>query len=138
MNQDFILWPLLTQVLLVLLLFVRLGQVKDRARAANLIDPAATALDNDAWPDDVRKVANNIRNQFQVPVLFFVLVLVLYARGSADAFALALAWLFVVSRAVHSLIHIGANYVPNRTRVFKLGVLCVFGLVALVIRALFT
>lgn len=136
MNQDLILWPLLAQVLLVLALFIRLAQVKDRARAAGLIDPAVTALDNDAWPEDVRKVANNMRNQFQVPVLFYVLVLVLFVRGSADVLALVVAWLFVASRVVHSYIHIGSNYVPNRTRAFKLSVLCVIALTILVIRAL--
>ena len=136
MNQDLILWPLAAQVLLVLLLFIRLGQVKARAFAGGLIDPAVTALDNDAWPDEVRKVANNIRNQFQVPVLFFVLTLALFARGSVDLLALAIAWLFVASRLVHSYIHIGSNYVPNRTRVFTVGVLCVLVLLGLLVRAL--
>ena len=136
MNQALILWPLVAQVLLVVLLFIRLGMVKDRARAAGAVDLVVTALDNDAWPDDVRQVANNIRNQFQVPVLFFVLVLALFAHGSADPFALALAWLFVASRIVHSYIHVGSNYVPNRTRVFKLGLFCVLGLLALLVRAL--
>ena len=136
MNQALLLWPLIAQVLLVVLLFVRLGTVKDRARAAGGIDAAVTALDNDAWPDEVRKVANNIRTQFRVPVLFFVLVLALFAHGSADVFALVLAWLFVASRVVHSYIHISSNYVPTRTRVFKLGLLCVVGLAALLVRAL--
>ena len=136
MNPDLILWPLAAQVLLVLLLFVRLGQVKGRARRAGLIDPAVTALDNDAWPDEVRKVANNIRNQFQVPVLFFVLTLALFAHGSVDVFALVVAWTFVASRLVHSYIHIGSNYVPNRTRAFTIGVLCVLVLLGLLVRAL--
>lgn len=136
MNQDLLLWPLAAHIVLVLLLFLRLGQLKDRARAKGLIDPAKTALDNDAWPDDVRKVANNIRNQFQVPVLFFVLVLALYVHGSGETFALVLAWLFVATRVAHSYIHIGSNVVPKRTRMFKLGFLCVIGLTFLLIRAL--
>lgn len=138
MNPDLILWPLVIQVTLTLVLFVRLGQLKDRARAAGLIDPARTALDNDAWPDDVRQVANNIRNQSQLPVLFFVLVVALHATGSVDIVALAVAWAFVISRVVHSAIHIGKNYVPNRTRVFKLGFLMLVALTALLIRALVT
>lgn len=136
MNQNLLLWPLVAHVVLVLLLFVRLGQLKDRARAKGLVDPAVTALDNDAWPDDVRKVANNIRNQFQVPVLFFVLVLALCVQGSVSTAAVVLAWLFVATRFVHSYIHIGSNYVPNRTRVFKLSFFCVIGLTALLLRAL--
>jgi hypothetical protein len=136
MNQDLILWPLVAEIVLVIVLFIRLGQLKERARAAGAIDPTVTALDNDAWPDDVRKVANNIRNQFQVPVLFFVLVLALFVHGSTDVFALVLAWLFVASRVVHSYIHVGSNYVPNRTRVFKVGLVCVVGLLGLLVRAL--
>jgi hypothetical protein len=136
MDQDLILWPLVAQVILVILLFIRLGQVKDRARAAGAIDLEATALDNDAWPDEVRKVANNIRNQFQVPVLFFALVLSLHSLGSVDIYALVFAWIFVATRVIHSYIHIGSNFVPSRTRVFKLGVVCVAVLTALLIRAL--
>ena len=136
MHQDLILWPLVAQVILVILLFIRLGQLKDRARDSGAANLEVTALDNDAWPDDVRKVANNIRNQSQVPVLFFALVLALYAHNSVDIYALVIAWIFVATRVVHSYIHIGANFVPNRTRAFKLSVLCVILLTALLIRAL--
>ena len=136
MTRDLLLWPLVVHVLLVLWLFYRLGKVKDRARADGLIDPEVIALDNDAWPDDVRQVANNIRNQFQLPVLFYVLVLALYVSNSVDLLALVFAWVFVATRFVHTHIHIGSNYVPNRTRVFKLGFVCLLVLAALLIRAL--
>ncbi len=136
MNQALILWPLVAQVILVVLLFIRLGQVKDRARAANLIDPERTALDNDAWPDEVRKVANSIRNQFQVPVLFFVVVLALHALDAVDIYALVFAWIFVATRVVHASIHISSNYVPSRTRAFKLSLVVLAILLALLIRAL--
>ena len=135
MKQHLILWPLIAQTILILLLFVRLGQLKDRARAAGKVDLTLTALDNDAWPDDVRKVANNIRTQFQIPVLFFVLVLALYAHGAVDGWARAFAWAFVASRIAHSYVHIGSNYVPRRTLFFKLSVLFVIGLLFLLIRA---
>ena len=136
MDQDLILWPLVAQVILVILLFIRLGQVKDRARAAGAVDFELTALDNDAWPDEVRQVANNIRNQFQVPVLFFVLVLALYARSSVNIYALVFAWIFVATRVMHSLIHVGSNFVPRRTRAFKLSLVVVAILAGLLIRAL--
>ena len=136
MDQALILWPLVAQVILVILLFIRLGQVKDRARATGAIDLEVIALDNDAWPDYCRQVANNIRNQFQVPVLFFALVLALYAHGSADIYALVFAWIFVATRVLHSYIHIGSNFVPSRTRAFKLSLVCVVALTGLLIRAL--
>ena len=136
MDPNLILWPLVAQVILVILLFILLGQVKDRARAAGAIDLEVTALDNDAWPDEVRQVANNIRNQFQVPVLFFALVLALYAHGSADVYAIVMSWIFVATRVMHSAIHISSNFVPARTRAFKLSLVCVIVLTVLLIRAL--
>jgi hypothetical protein len=136
MNQELILWPLIIQMVLTLLMFLRLGTVKARARAAGEVDLTVTALNNDAWPDDVRKISNNIRNQFQLPVLFYALVLALFALESVDVFAITLAFLFVASRLPHAFIHTGSNYVPNRTRVFKVGVLCVIGLVGLLARAI--
>ena len=136
MDQNLIFWPLVAQVILVILLFIRLGQVKDRARAAGGIDLERTALDNDAWPDEVRQVANNIRNQSQVPLLFFVLVLALHSLRAVDIYALVFAWIFVAPRVMHSAIHIGSNFVPARTRAFKLGVVCVAVLTALLVRAL--
>ena len=136
MNQELILWPVIIQMVLTLLLFFRLGTVKARAKAAGEVDLTVTALNNDAWPDDVRKISNNIRNQFQIPVLFYVLVLALFVLESVDVFAITLAFLFAASRLVHAYIHTGSNDVPNRTRVFKVGVLCVIGLVGLLIRAI--
>ena len=138
MNQELILWPILAQVILTLGLFIRLGQVKDQARAANEVDLGVTALDNDAWPDYVRQVANCMRNQFQVPVLFYVLLFMLFVLDAVETVAIVLAWLFIASRLVHAFIHTGTNHVPHRTRVFKLSVLLVIGLSALVIRALAT
>ena len=138
MNQELIFWPLIAQVLLTLVLFLWLNVVKARARAANEVDLTVTPLDNDAWPDYARKIANSMRNQFQVPVLFYVLVLSLFVLQGVDVFAMVLASAFVATRVVHAYVHTGSNYVPHRTRVFKFGVLCVIGLAALLVRAVVT
>ena len=136
MNQELIFWPIVAQMLLTLLLFVRLGMVKGRARAAGAVDLSASALDNDAWPDEVRKVANSIRNQFQLPVLLYVMALAFFALRAVDVYALGVAWLFVGSRVVHAYVHTSSNHVPTRTGVFKFGTVCVIGLFALLVRAL--
>ena len=73
---------------------------------------------------------------FKLAVLFYVIVLALFAHRSVDMLAVVVAWLFVASRVVHSWIHIGSNYVPNRTRVFKLGVLFLVVLLGLLIYGL--
>lgn len=132
MSRDLIFLPILVQVLLTLLVFVTLLQAKLRAVKAGTVDKARVALHEDAWPNEVLQVNNNIRNQFQLPVLFYVLALVLWALDAVGVLALAAAWLFVVSRLVHAWIHLTSNYVPNRRRAFTVGWFLLLVIVALV------
>lgn len=137
MSRDLIFLPVLVQVLLTLLVFVALIRAKVRAVKAGTVDMARRALHEDAWPDDVLQVNNNIRNQFQLPVLFYVLSFSLWAMDAVGVPALAVAWLFVVSRLVHAWIHVGSNYVPNRRRAFTVGWFLLLVMVALAAWALF-
>ncbi len=121
MNRDLIFGPILVQVLLTLATYVLLIKAKIRAMKAGEVDMARRALHDDAWPESVMKINNNIRNQFEVPVLFYVLAFALWALDAVHWVALAAAWLFAVSRIVHAWIHIGTNYVPNRRRAFTVG-----------------
>lgn len=69
------------------------------------------------------KVSNNIANQFEVPILFYVLCLVAYSLNVAGTLAVTLAWLFAISRYAHAYVHINSNYVPIRLRLFLVGCL---------------
>ena len=64
MSRDQIFGPLLAQVFLTLIAYVMLVQVKIRAMKAGQVDMARRALHDDAWPESVIKINNNIRNQF--------------------------------------------------------------------------
>lgn len=79
------------------------------------------ALDNRAWPESVVKVSNNLANQFESPVLFYALCLMLHAIDGVSLPALLLAWLYVALRVVHAGIHIGSNQLSRRMPVFVLG-----------------
>lgn len=121
MTRDLIFWPVLAQVLLTLFVYVALIKRKIAAMRAGRVDMERRALHDDAWPDDVMQINNNIRNQFELPVLFYVLALALWAVDAVHAAALAVAALFVLSRIVHVWIHIGSNDVPARRRAFTVG-----------------
>jgi hypothetical protein len=75
------------------------------------------ALDNRVWPEDVVKVSNNITNQFEAPILFYVLCLLIFNINAAGAIALLLAWL----------------YVPVRMRLFLLGCLILLAMLLLAV-----
>ncbi len=130
-SSETVFLPLLLQVLLTFGLYIALAVTKARASRLGLVDLERRALDADAWPENVQKINNNNRNQFEVPVLFYILVVVLYQLGAAGLLAQALAWLFVASRLVHAYIHTGSNIVPVRRGIFMFGCLVVLALLVL-------
>lgn len=133
MNRDLIFGPVLAQVLLTLIVYVLLVQAKIRAMKAGQVDMARRALHDDAWPDSVMKINNNIRNQFEVPVLFYAVAFSLWALDAVGAAAIAAAWLFAASRIFHAYVHIVPNYVPTRRRAFTVGWLIVVVMVCLAV-----
>jgi hypothetical protein len=123
MKENYIFLPLVIQIGLVFWLYIYLAITKSRAMKAGQVDEQRRALHDDAWPDSVLQVNNCIRNQFEVPVLFYILVIVLWLTQSVNLVIHILAWVFVASRILHAYIHIGSNYVPMRRRVFMFGCL---------------
>ena len=102
----------------------RIGEMRRRRISAGELATArqaATAL------QDV-SAADNFRNLFEVPVLFYVLCLALYVTHRQDAVLLALCWLFVALRAVHSAIHCTYNNVMHRFFVYVTSTVLLFGL----------
>ena len=132
MTSYSIFWPVLVQIFLTLSLFVVLGMKKASAVRAGAVDRKQAALDNRAWPAAVVKVSNNIANQFETPILFYVLCMLLYSMDAVGVSALILAWVFSISRVAHAYIHIGSNHVPMRLRLFLVG--C-FALIVMLILA---
>ncbi len=82
------------------------------------------ALNNRAWPDQVLRLGNNFDNQFDVPMMWYGCCALLVATGLADGVSVALSWMFVAARILHSYVHTGSNYVPLRMRIFLAGFVC--------------
>ena len=126
-NQVAILYPVFVQVLLVVVVGVSMAGA--RARAVKTMDRQRgnpdLAMGRVDWPDDAAKRAANYRNQFESPVLFYVVVAFALITKGADSLMIALAWLFVLTRIVHAAIHVGPNKVRWRSPAFALGFLIV-------------
>lgn len=131
MNRDLVFIPMLLQISLTLFMFIRLGTVKSKAARLFEVDEKRRALHQDAWPDYVLKVSNNISNQFETPVLFYVLSLIAWANSNVGWLFLALAYTFVATRFIHAHVHVGKNVVALRRKVFSAGVLLLILMTAL-------
>ncbi len=68
----------------------------------------------------LQQIGRHAQNHFEVPPLFYIAVLFLYATGNVAPLAVALAWLYFASRCVHSFIHLGSNDVTHRFIAFIL------------------
>lgn len=121
MNQTAIFWPLLAQVLLVYIVYAVLS-----VRRRNAVRSGEARINQfktrAAEPESSITAANNIINQFELPVLFYVVCLSLYVTTGVSYVALVLAWLFVASRYAHAWFHLTTNRIKFRSRAFILGV----------------
>ena len=136
MDPKLIFWPVVVQIALTAYMYIRLKNVKVEAVKAGGLDRQKLALHPEAWPDSVLKVNNNLRNQFEAPVLFYVVTIIVFVLGAVNPVTLGLAWLFVLSRLVHAYIHTGPNIVKHRLKAFTVGVVAVLGMLGAVIYAL--
>jgi hypothetical protein len=67
------------------------------------------------------RAADNFRNLFELPVLFYLALVVAAQAGLASTGVLALAWLFVALRYVHSWIQCTYNKVMHRFYAYVAG-----------------
>lgn len=111
-----ILIPLLVQVLLTFSVWVYLYARRIPEIRRNAIDPqklqdraAAHAL----LPDSAN-ASNNLKNLFELPVLFYAAVLLSLVLMIQDPALVRLAWGFVLLRIVHSTVHCTYNNVTHR------------------------
>ncbi len=136
MARHLIYWPVLALILIPILVLLLNGKRKNDAVKTGDFDRERAAMDNEAWSKPVVLTSKNLANQFQLPVIFYVLCLVLASLDAVDILTLVVAWLFVASRYAHAYVHVSTNYVPNRLRAFLLGAVFLFVLLGLTIRAL--
>lgn len=139
MNQNLMILPVFAQVLLTLGVMSVMGARRRTALQTKATRMKDIALGQDAWPEDAMKAANNYKNLFEMPVLFFAACAFAMITKSVDVTLLALAFLFVAARIVHSTIHLGTNSVMPRAYAFFSSVLIVLAMwILIVVRVLST
>ncbi len=114
-------------VALVLWTFVMLGWMA----ATRLPAIAKTRLPKDAGertadlarmlPKQIQWKADNYNHLMEQPTLFYALAGVMALAGAGTGFNLLIAWIYVASRVVHSLVHATTNVVLVRFSIFAIG-----------------
>jgi hypothetical protein len=122
MSYQMILAPLFVQVLLTFVIAYTLGGQRVRTAMRGEM-PENVALREPNWPPRVRQIENNLLNQFETPVLFYVLVILAMMTRHADLFFVLLSWVYVVLRILHAYVHLTSNVMKIRGPVFISGVI---------------
>lgn len=118
--SEAMLWPMIAHAVLVFGLYfllsrkrvgaVREGRVKAEQFKENREEPLESLL-----------IHNNLKNQFELPVLFHVVCIALYMTTADNVVTVGLAWVFVLSRYVHSYVHLTSNRLRHRRPLWIFG-----------------
>jgi hypothetical protein len=118
-----VLLPVFVQVILTFFVVFVLAFKRTSLIRAREVRMADIALREPNWPDRARQCENNYLSQFELPVLFYVLMILLLITRQADIVQITLAWIFVVMRVAHAYIHLTTNDVRVRGPLFGIGLL---------------
>jgi hypothetical protein len=121
MSLEAILLPMFVQVALtfVLLFWTIILRLKVLRRGE--VSPEQVALRQPNWPTHVQQVSNAFHNSVEMPMLFYVVVLLGLITRTLDVTVYVLMWMFVLSRIVHAAIHVTSNRLSHRTPMFLVG-----------------
>jgi hypothetical protein len=75
------------------------------------------------WPVRATQIGNCFKNQFELPVLFYILIAIALPLRHADFIIVVLSWVFVIARLVHAGIFVTSNDLNRRSLAWFAGVL---------------
>ena len=121
MTLDAILLPVFVQVGLTFFLLIWMGRQRLGSVKRGEVTVPDIALGQRAWPEGATQAGNAYHNQFELPLLFYVLVTLALFTRKTDVLFVVLAWMFVTSRLAHAAIHVTSNDVRRRFTAFLVG-----------------
>ena len=128
MPQQAIFGPFFATIFLTLVVWVymyirRIRFITSNDFSAKELSPTVFAQ---LSPPEVANPSDNLKNLFEIPVLFYALVLYLFVTNQVDAVYVTAAWVFVVFRVLHSVVHCTFNLIMLRFYLYLVATLAVW------------
>ena len=117
MNKELIMLPMLGMLVLTAIVWFYMyarripAMKKARVPVQTYTVPEKTI---ELLPESINYPAYNLKNLFELPVVFYALCLFLYVTDTVDTAYLVAAWLFLAFRVLHSIVHCTSNIVMLR------------------------
>ena len=115
-------WPMIAHVALVVVLYLLLSARRMRAVREGRARPEQFR-ENREEPAESLVVKNAIANQFELPMLFYAVSILLYLVDADNPVTVAGGWLFVALRYAHAYVHVTSNRLRYRRPLFIAGLL---------------
>lgn len=93
---------------------------------------------SDNYPEDLLISGRHLDNQFQLPMLFLITAGLYLSLDLVNVLTVVCVWGFVLSRILHSYIHLGSNHVVRRAQAYAVGwvlILLLWGQLPFVLRS---
>jgi hypothetical protein len=114
-----ILYPVFAMFYLVAFVLVRMARMRFGAVQRREMDPRFyRTYDEGQEPAHMRVVTRHFINLFEMPVLFYVAVILTYVTDQVTYWMVGCAWAYVAVRYLHSWVHLGSNDVLTRFRIY--------------------
>lgn len=124
MNQVDILYPIFALVGLTFAVALRMVQLRFRAvRFGELRISYFKLHQGDEPPAHLTQVTRNFHNLLEFPPLFYLACVLIYVIHATDKPFVVMAWAYVITRLLHTLVHTGHNNILHRLIPFLLSAL---------------
>ena len=128
MSVQMVLLPVFVLVGLTFFLLLWMASARTGALRGKEVRLKVIALGQSNWPERTTQIGNCFSNQFEVPVLFYVLIALALPLRHADLFIVLMSWVFVVTRFAHAGIFVTSNNMQQRSLAWFAGVLVLFAM----------
>lgn len=122
MSVSAILLPVFIETALIFVLLFWMAGLRQGAVHRGELTFQDAALGS-PWTGRAAQVTASFNNQFQLPALFFVVVILALVTRKADVAFVVLEWVFVVFRILHAAVHTGPNVVRVRGPIWGIAAL---------------
>ena len=129
MSQTWILYPLFAMALLAFFVALRMLLLRVKyVRSRKLSVGYFRLNEGGEVPNDLARATQHYDNMFEMPVLFYLIVVVLFITSSVDLLLVILAWSYFGFRIAHAYVHMTYNNVIHRKNVFLLGAFVLYSM----------
>ena len=123
MSKTLILYPFISMILLTLFLYVQNYLVNRRAIKNGIVKFSYLKDYKGDVPSYITISRQTLKNQLELPIFFYLLILMALIFDKVALVDLILSWVFVISRYIHCYIRLGYHNIIHRAYIFEIGML---------------